>query len=300
MLSDTLRTSRLAAGFTQDRLAEAAGLNKRTISRMEGGSPVQAETLLALCSVLKLDYASLERMRRREAVQDPAPPPVLMAGNGSVARHLVDDALASLRDQPGVELVALPDLAAWRASRGAGPDRDLDRPAFQDNPLHGGVANVGSIAGFVAAILVIPTGLSVWLSPGSVVHGVMILLAAFAAVFAGGFLLVERVGAATVRREANRADERVLMRRAYGFSRDSVWIVEAGDETIDVARFDLASKRQVRREDHGACVTYEFVTDRGHVVVAGIPHDPRVEAVLMRTTPEDPVRSIARPLAAAA
>jgi len=46
-------------GWSQERLADAAGLNLRTIQRVECGSPCSGETILALAAALNVDASRL-------------------------------------------------------------------------------------------------------------------------------------------------------------------------------------------------------------------------------------------------
>ncbi len=52
---------RIARGLTQQQLADAAGVAKRTVERLEGGRSVQMVTLVRLCRVLELT-AELDRL----------------------------------------------------------------------------------------------------------------------------------------------------------------------------------------------------------------------------------------------
>ncbi len=58
-IATTIRAARVAAPMSQEQLAIAAGLSRKTVSRIEGGETPSAETLLALCSVLRLDASEL-------------------------------------------------------------------------------------------------------------------------------------------------------------------------------------------------------------------------------------------------
>jgi transcriptional regulator with XRE-family HTH domain len=53
-LGKRLEQIRLERGFTQDALAERAGIGKRTIERLESGSSVQLTSLIRVLRVLEL------------------------------------------------------------------------------------------------------------------------------------------------------------------------------------------------------------------------------------------------------
>ena len=300
MLADIIRSSRLAAGYTQERLAGAVGVSKRTITRIEGGSPVLAETLLAICSVLRLDYAQLDRVRRSEAEAEVSPPPVLAADNPSVARHHLPDALASLRDQPGIAFVALPDLASWRASQNPPRGTDLDRSAFRGAGRRAGLLWGLALLVMLPLLVLVPATLAYPVLShgfGRAVVVALLIMAAMCAVQAWLFLLLDK---RFRRNSLLERSEAALERVVYAFSERCVHLVVAEDDRVSVIRHDLASKRDVVRTDLGASVSYAFRTDRGAVTIEAVPHDPRIEAILMRTSHEDPVRRFERPLAAAA
>ncbi len=50
---------RLKRGWSQQQLADASGLNVRTIQRIESGQPASTETLKSLAAVFEVDFASL-------------------------------------------------------------------------------------------------------------------------------------------------------------------------------------------------------------------------------------------------
>lgn len=54
-----LRERRLKKAWTQEHLAEAAGVGLRTVQRLESGHPARAETLLALAAALDVEAESL-------------------------------------------------------------------------------------------------------------------------------------------------------------------------------------------------------------------------------------------------
>jgi transcriptional regulator with XRE-family HTH domain len=50
---------RLKRGWSQQQLADASGLNVRTIQRIEAGQPASAESLKCLAAVFGVDFATL-------------------------------------------------------------------------------------------------------------------------------------------------------------------------------------------------------------------------------------------------
>jgi transcriptional regulator with XRE-family HTH domain len=60
MPGEKLRSLREAKSWSQAHLADAAGLNIRTVQRIEAGEPASYETLLSLAAALNVDVAELE------------------------------------------------------------------------------------------------------------------------------------------------------------------------------------------------------------------------------------------------
>ena len=50
---------RLKRGWSQQQLAEAAGLSTRTIQRVEAGHPASVETLKSIAAVFEVDFSTL-------------------------------------------------------------------------------------------------------------------------------------------------------------------------------------------------------------------------------------------------
>lgn len=65
----TVKNSRIARGWTQQQLAEVAGLSLRTIQRMENQGQASHESCNALCAVLDLQR---EKLLSRSSTE-PAP-----------------------------------------------------------------------------------------------------------------------------------------------------------------------------------------------------------------------------------
>jgi XRE family transcriptional regulator, regulator of sulfur utilization len=55
-----VRKLRLQRGWTQDQLAEFAGLSVRSVQRLERGAPPSLETLKSLAAVFEVDIATLK------------------------------------------------------------------------------------------------------------------------------------------------------------------------------------------------------------------------------------------------
>lgn len=60
MLSGQLKVLREARSWSQSHLAYAAGLNIRTVQRIEAGEPASSETLLSLAAALNVDIGELD------------------------------------------------------------------------------------------------------------------------------------------------------------------------------------------------------------------------------------------------
>lgn len=57
--SDIIKELRLAKGWTQQHLADAAGLSLRTIQRVKRDGIANKETLLAICATLEVQLKQL-------------------------------------------------------------------------------------------------------------------------------------------------------------------------------------------------------------------------------------------------
>lgn len=55
-----IRLQRLKNGWSQEQLAEMAGLSTRTVQRIERGAKASPETLKCLAAVLETDFATLQ------------------------------------------------------------------------------------------------------------------------------------------------------------------------------------------------------------------------------------------------
>jgi transcriptional regulator with XRE-family HTH domain len=64
MLADRLKALREQRSWSQAHLADAAGINIRTIQRIESGEPCSYETTLALAAALDIEVSQLEPDRR--------------------------------------------------------------------------------------------------------------------------------------------------------------------------------------------------------------------------------------------
>jgi transcriptional regulator with XRE-family HTH domain len=92
MFGDEVKRLRDAKCWSQAHLAEAAGLNIRTVQRIEGGEPASNETILSLAAALDADLSSLQ-------------PEVPSPANGWPSRRRL--ALASVAVLPAVTFIAV-------------------------------------------------------------------------------------------------------------------------------------------------------------------------------------------------
>lgn len=109
-----LRHARQQRGFTIAQVAEATGVTKGFVSRLErdAASPSVA-TLVALCEVLSLEVGSLFTTPEREVISLATAPAINMGGKG------VAEWLLTPRSEPRTQLL-------WsRADPGASGGRDL-------------------------------------------------------------------------------------------------------------------------------------------------------------------------------
>ncbi len=85
-LPNRIKEHRLARAWSQEQLAELAGISTRTVQRLENGEQASLETLSALAAVLELRVSDLTERTSQEA--------------GSAA----DERIANARDQVAAEI----------------------------------------------------------------------------------------------------------------------------------------------------------------------------------------------------
>lgn len=85
---------RLQHGWSQEQLAELAGVSPRTIQRIESGRPASVETLKALAAVFEVDFASLQEPEMSVDSSNPPLPPQPEASGAFPAGVSQDEALA--------------------------------------------------------------------------------------------------------------------------------------------------------------------------------------------------------------
>lgn len=300
-LAQHLKARRLELGYTQERLADAARLSKRTIARIESGHPAQAETLLAVCSVLRLDHAEAEALRRAEQAGPAPAPPVLVPDSVGVSRDLLPDALAAIAGEPDIALVVLPDLAAWRAAGDPGRGADLSRTVYAAKARFWKAIDAHTFL-LILAALVIPSLCLAWIQAHASRE---VLVGAFAVTLPALLIGLSIGGDFALKWGPQRQQaawlERRLERMAYAVSGDCVREILVLDHEVQVRRLDLADKVQAKRIACGVRVSYEIATRTGGLTLHALPQDERLDAILLRTGPGDVVRRIPRgalPLAA--
>jgi transcriptional regulator with XRE-family HTH domain len=79
MIGDKLKALREAKSWSQGHLAEAAGLNIRTIQRIEAGEPPSDETMLCLAAAFDVDVSELEAVAHAGHPNGNPPGPKLWA-----------------------------------------------------------------------------------------------------------------------------------------------------------------------------------------------------------------------------
>ncbi|MEI9850066.1 MAG: helix-turn-helix transcriptional regulator [Sphingomonas sp.] len=113
MFGERIRMLREARAWTQEHLAEAAGVSLRTVQRLEAGAGFASETALAVAAALDVDVREL--LEPGEAGPNPLWPNVPMALKLAVPAMLVLPAIlflvtTLLRHIAGVPLPELPML----------------------------------------------------------------------------------------------------------------------------------------------------------------------------------------------
>ena len=71
MLGDRVKDMRERKAWSQGHLADAAGLNIRTVQRIEAGEPCSYETMLSLAAALGVHVSQLEPENRNEEATGP-------------------------------------------------------------------------------------------------------------------------------------------------------------------------------------------------------------------------------------
>jgi transcriptional regulator with XRE-family HTH domain len=116
---------RLQRGWSQEQLAEAAGLSARTVQRMEGGRPGSLDTLKAIAAAFDVDVASLDG-------PEPAPERGLLrsAGFAWAALILVLLSVLALLVPPAAKFLAATGTLTAAVSMLVGRHRFVAAPAL--------------------------------------------------------------------------------------------------------------------------------------------------------------------------
>lgn len=99
MSGETLRKLREAKSWSQAHLAQAAGLNVRTVQRIEAGEPCSYETMMSLAAALGTDVAQLElelRPARAEHALSPGRSVLALAAVAPAALFVMVNLLRSV------------------------------------------------------------------------------------------------------------------------------------------------------------------------------------------------------------
>ncbi len=290
-----LRSRRKALGYTQARLAEAAGVDVRTIGRAEAGHPVAAETLVSLCSVLGLEAEVALGVPPEDDACGALT--VVRSGKHQDQTSLLPEIEAALRGVPDVHTVVLPDCS-------------VRHPAWKPIPFAGHASLVTmAFTAFVSvpgggAFVILLLQLGVLANPRDAVGTAVHFVASLA--FMWGALLMfwhmdVRSEAHWYRlslkhRQASRLAE--TSGRAYAFGNGKLHLIRVSADAIDVKEMRIDARRAVGRSVEDDTVTYSVPTHDGRVSVSRVPADPRIDAILMRDQEAWGVRTMPRPSAA--
>ena len=290
-----LRSRRKALGYTQARLADAAGVDVRTVGRAETGHPVAAETLVSLCAVLGLEAEVALGVPPEDGAGGTIT--VIRSGKHKDQTGLLPEIEAALRGVPDVHTVVLPDCSvrhpAWKPIPFAGHASFVTMAFTAFASVPGGGAFV---------ILLLQLGfLANPRDPASMAVHFVASLAFMAATLLMFWRMDARCAAKSYRsslkhRQASRLAE--TSGRAYAFGNGKLHLIRVSADAIDMTELRIDTRRAVGRSVEDDTVTYSVPTHDGRVSVSRVPADPRIDAILMRDQEAWGVRTMPRPSAA--
>jgi transcriptional regulator with XRE-family HTH domain len=274
MYATQIRERRITLGYTQTHLADLAGVDVKTVQRAESGARFSAETLLALCSALKTDPATLAEA----AAQDERIEELVVIGQAAEGDPaLIADLRHSLADLHSVTYLVIPCDAMSKAP-----------PASPLPPLFGGIGL--GMCGMSVGVALASTAKLFGITP----HPAMVAIGALAFILSAPWFLRPK--------EANAAESRID-RRAYALGREQVAIMTITADAVARQVHRIDPRRPVERFETADRVTYVLPIEGGRVGLYDLPVDPRIDALLMRNRDRWGYREIPRlsttPLAAA-
>lgn len=289
-IATTIRTARIAAPMSQEQLALAARLSRKTVSRVEGGETPSAETLLALCSVLQLDASALASGIPLAA--GPALPSAEDLAAMATWPHdaperkafMADLAKVALLKVPGVRAMVSADVVAYRdwlgrIQFGSDPsEQDFRRRADALRRRAATLRLMQRLTLGVPAAALALTGLALWLGllpnlaewleapvgdslRGMRVLGPFALLAGFSLYIVGALILGTHAHMCITDAESlDFADVAVsyVDARAYATGDDGVYVLTRKNDTVEVVHLPPSRVDSFKRDHRLGHVTYVF------------------------------------------
>lgn len=274
MTPTDLRRIREERGLTQDEVAIGAGVNVRTISRLEKGESVRPDTVKAVCAFYGIPYqgmVDIEIVAPEHLVAHPSTVRLLKAAEGlPQIRYLVR------QDAQGYARY----LRRLAGERRFGAIRDRFDP---------------TLSKFLGAWWLIGV---LFMGLGWKIHtetGQASVLVATLGVTVLTLLLTREIWLSV--QQTQDAMHRPQDRLDIGFAiaEDAIWKLELQETAVRIERIDLDRCRSRTVERHGDFATYTVATRDRLVTIEPVPDHAGVAALIERVRPHDQVRTIPLP-----
>ncbi len=302
-IATAIRTARLAAPMTQDQLARAARVTRKTVIRAEQGHPVSAETLMALSSVLGLEASDLASLPPgRPGVPEPSDlVAMVLRGDEDEARRQTLHSLAeeAVGMVPEASSMAVVDLPLWerRTVKALSPDGVLPpgagvREAASFRPRHiaslyltlATLAGVPSLPFFLYAAAVSGAkwaGVTLtlafsWLPTPNTELGVMasmfVMLCLFGAWSIFLFWVLDHEGRLDAVVRAGRTTAKgldILRGRAYVTGRDGLYVLSLSGDGVETVLVPPTATSGFEVREHDGVPSFRFHMAAGREVPEG-------------------------------
>lgn len=274
MTPTDLRRIREERGLTQEEVAIGAGVNVRTISRLEKGEPVRHDTVKAVCAFYGIPYEGMVDIE-------------IVAPEHLVAHPSTMQLLKAAETLPQIRYLVRPDTVGYaHYLRRLVSERRFAALAARFNP--GTLIFAGSF--WLIGLLFMSLAWVLY-AQNNQAH---ILIASLAVTAL--FLLITCEMASTIRGIRNAMHQPEDHRDVgYAVADDAIWKLNLQDTAVRIERIDLERCQARIVERHGDFATYTLVARDRRVTIEPVPDHDGVAALIERVRLHDQVRTMPLP-----
>lgn len=274
MTPTDLRRIREERGLTQDEVAIGAGVNVRTISRLEKGEPVRPDTVKAVCAFYGIPYEGMVDIE-------------IVAPEHLVAHPSTMQLLKAAESLPQIRYLVRHDYHGYaRYLRNLVTKRAYGTLMVELGMfgycLLAPIWLAGIILAGTAAVLLAKSGDIRFLTPALGIS-LMIMLFSFELL-----ALVRRI-----KQRINHPQDRLM--EGFAIADDAVWKLHIQKSSVRIERIDLEQCRWRSIDRHGDFATYKIGTPESVVWINPVPDHPGVAALIERVRRRDQVRTMPLP-----